>query len=98
MRAKKVREAMAPPFTNPRNATITSNYPLQRIQYEDADKPEEIDYFGSMLSCDRCGKPVKEGEFIDGVCKRCHDEGYYIDGFGTTHRIKSREIHLPRYT
>ena len=98
MRAKFVHEAMAEPFTNPRNMPITSNYPLQRIQYEDADKPKEPDISDEELECDRCGKMIHPGEFIDGVCKACSEQGYYIDRFGTIHQINSRVNRDTKYS
>lgn len=75
-----------------RNDQQSGKYPLQRIQYEDADKRNSNEEFDKLdyLPCRLCDKPVHPKKLKKGVCEKCANKGYYVDGFGTLHRKDSR--------
>lgn len=86
----KVNEVIAQPFTNnTRNQPIRGSYPLTKIQYEDKDKPDFSDW-DMPIPCPNCNREIHAGEFVDGVCKKCAEQGIYFDGFGTRHHKNSR--------
>ena len=96
MRAKTVNEVIAQPFTNnTRNQPIRGSYMLSRIQYEDADKPEISD---EEIECEICGRPTHPGDFENGVCKKCAEQGFWTDKFGDTHNQNTRDRKEEKYT
>jgi hypothetical protein len=98
MRAKLVSEVFQEPFSNSsRNQPLTGLYPLQRIQYEDSDKPSP-DISQEELECEVCGSSTHPGEFENGVCKRCAAQGFWTDKFGDKHNQNSRERKQTKYT
>ena len=73
-----------------RNNQFNADYPLNKLQYEDADKPEMHDNL-DKIPCDVCGTPTKPEEFMNGgVCAKCAKQGFWIDNFGKIHRQNSR--------
>ena len=86
------------PFTNnARNQPVTGLYNDTRLQYEDSDKPSP-DISHEELECEACGRPTHPGEFENGVCKHCAEQGYWSDKFGAIHNQNSRERKQVKYT
>jgi hypothetical protein len=96
----KVNEAgglFQAPFTNNLRNADNKGYELcGRLQFEDADKPEDIS--DEEIECDVCGRSVHPGEFTGGVCKKCASKGFWIDRFGVIHNQKSRIRTQLKYT
>ena len=94
MRAKFINQNFRTPFathSSPRNNQFKGKYPLNKIQYEDGDKPDSDDW-DMPLPCPSCDKDTQSG-FVDGVCKKCAEQGIWQDKFGTLHRQSSRIRH-----
>ena len=101
---KKISEWDSQNFRTPfattsalRNNQRTENYPLSRIQYEDADKPQDEEIYNELdfIPCKVCGTLTNPKEFVaGGVCKRCAKQGFWIDNFGRIHNQNSRIRHI----
>ena len=73
-----------------RNNQFNASYPLNKLQYEDADKPDMFDDFDN-IPCKVCNTPTNPKEFVaGGVCKKCEKQGYWLDNFGRIHHQNSR--------
>jgi hypothetical protein len=72
------------PFTNQnRNEPITQQYPMNRLQYEDADKPQDDEFTeDDYIECKVCANQTHPKQFKHGVCKKCASEGHWVDAFG----------------
>ena len=89
---KYVRESLDEmnqvPFSNQnRNQPISQQYPMNRLQYEDADKPSNYQFTeDDYIKCEACANPTHPQQFKHGVCKKCAGNGFWVDAFGKLHR------------
>jgi len=77
------------PFSNAnRNQPITQQYPMSRLQYEDADKKEDDEFTQEdYIECRACANSTHPREFKRGVCKKCAEAGFWADHFGRVRRM-----------